>query len=295
MPSVLGNTPLGTSIALESDLQQSLTAVTGKPFDAEVEYVTVPAGTFILPEIDNVGPDIVLSMNVRIDPDGISSSSKFLIGNWRGAATKSIQLYAWGQNEHGGGFNSSADTSVNPSDAVGQFATVGIFGNTLRFGSRTATISPNQATLSACEIAIGGGYVEADGAVYPGNHAFDLASFFYAANGAVTRDLVPVRVGQVGYLYDKVSGRLFGSASSVALVPGPDASTPTFTPKTEIDLLAPLASPALTGTPTAPTAASGTNTTQLATTAFVQTAIANAVQDLDLSIVSGKLCVTFEE
>jgi hypothetical protein len=33
---------------------------------------------------------------------------------------------------------------------------------------------------------------------------------------------------------------------------------------------APLASPALSGTPTAPTATSGTNTTQLATTAFVQ-------------------------
>ncbi len=33
---------------------------------------------------------------------------------------------------------------------------------------------------------------------------------------------------------------------------------------------APLASPALTGTPTAPTAAAGTNTTQLATTAFVE-------------------------
>jgi hypothetical protein len=38
---------------------------------------------------------------------------------------------------------------------------------------------------------------------------------------------------------------------------------------------APLASPALTGTPTAPTAGSTVNTTQLATTAFVQTAIAN--------------------
>jgi hypothetical protein len=37
---------------------------------------------------------------------------------------------------------------------------------------------------------------------------------------------------------------------------------------------APLASPALTGTPTAPTAAPGTNTTQLATTSFVTAAIA---------------------
>ena len=38
---------------------------------------------------------------------------------------------------------------------------------------------------------------------------------------------------------------------------------------------APLASPALTGTPTAPTAAAGTNTTQIATTGFVQNEINN--------------------
>ena len=36
---------------------------------------------------------------------------------------------------------------------------------------------------------------------------------------------------------------------------------------------APLASPSLTGTPTAPTATSGANTTQIATTAFVQAAV----------------------
>ncbi len=42
-------------------------------------------------------------------------------------------------------------------------------------------------------------------------------------------------------------------------------------------LYAPKASPAFTGTPTAPTAASGTNTTQLATTAFVQSTISNNV------------------
>lgn len=47
----------------------------------------------------------------------------------------------------------------------------------------------------------------------------------------------------------------------------------------EIDLsgYAPLASPALTGVPTAPTAAAATNTTQLATTAFVRTEVANLV------------------
>ena len=41
-----------------------------------------------------------------------------------------------------------------------------------------------------------------------------------------------------------------------------------------LDAKAPLASPALTGTPNAPTATAGTNTTQVATTAFVAAAIA---------------------
>jgi hypothetical protein len=40
---------------------------------------------------------------------------------------------------------------------------------------------------------------------------------------------------------------------------------------------APIASPALTGVPTAPTAAAGTNTTQIATTAYVQDSLAMAM------------------
>lgn len=50
-----------------------------------------------------------------------------------------------------------------------------------------------------------------------------------------------------------------------------DAGKPVSTAQqTALNLKAPLASPSLTGTPTAPTAAAGTNTTQIATTAFVQ-------------------------
>lgn len=43
---------------------------------------------------------------------------------------------------------------------------------------------------------------------------------------------------------------------------------------------APLASPAFTGTPTAPTAGTDTNNTQIATTAFVQAAIASSIGDI---------------
>ena len=46
--------------------------------------------------------------------------------------------------------------------------------------------------------------------------------------------------------------------------------------KTDLNSYAPLASPVFTGIPKAPTADAGTNTTQIATTAFVTTAISNA-------------------
>ena len=45
----------------------------------------------------------------------------------------------------------------------------------------------------------------------------------------------------------------------------------------QIDLLAPKASPEFTGVPVAPTASAGTNTTQVATTAFVIDAVATGV------------------
>lgn len=61
-----------------------------------------------------------------------------------------------------------------------------------------------------------------------------------------------------GYLTSAPVTSVAGKTGAVTLVVG------------DVSGAAPLASPALTGTPTAPTATAGTNTTQLATTAFVQ-------------------------
>ena len=57
---------------------------------------------------------------------------------------------------------------------------------------------------------------------------------------------------------------------------------------TVIDLsgYAPLASPSFTGTPTAPTATKGTNTTQIATTAYVQTELGDYVKASDLVAIT---------
>lgn len=68
-----------------------------------------------------------------------------------------------------------------------------------------------------------------------------------------------------------------------------DANKPVSTAQqTALDLKAPLASPALTGTPTAPTATAGANTTQIATTAFV-TAADNLKQNTVPAAVPGNM------
>lgn len=62
--------------------------------------------------------------------------------------------------------------------------------------------------------------------------------------------------------------------------------------KTAVDSIAnkaPLASPAFTGTPTAPTAEAGTSTTQIATTAFVADAVSTAVGAVDAMRFKGTI------
>jgi len=96
-----------------------------------------------------------------------------------------------------------------------------------------------------------------------------------------------IAAGQVLNLaYDGTNFQIVGGsvAAATALIAGivklytalgsnTDGAVDQNTLTNELALKAPLASPGLTGTPTAPTASQGTNSTQLATTAFVVAAI----------------------
>lgn len=66
------------------------------------------------------------------------------------------------------------------------------------------------------------------------------------------------------------------SGNAGKIIKGAEIDTEYTAIASAISSKADLNSPAFTGTPTAPTASSGTNTTQLATTAFVQTALSGA-------------------
>ena len=76
---------------------------------------------------------------------------------------------------------------------------------------------------------------------------------------------------QINAVIDSAPGAL-DTLNELAAALNDDASFST-TVTNSLATKAPLASPSLTGTPTAPTASSGTNNTQIATTAFVQAAV----------------------
>jgi hypothetical protein len=102
------------------------------------------------------------------------------------------------------------------------------------------------------------------------NTPLQLSTTQIALSGA----LWPTSVGTTGQFLtaSNSSGSLAWSSLSSSNVTTALGYTPANT-ATVASTYAPLASPALTGTPTAPTAGSSTNTTQVATTAFVQNAV----------------------
>lgn len=107
-----------------------------------------------------------------------------------------------------------------------------------------------------------------------------------SVSGTNTGDQTSVS-GNAGTVSD--IGNLTGVVTSVnratAIADGALSIAKTSGLQAALDLKAPLASPTFTGTPAAPTAATGTDTTQIATTQFVQ-------QEIDALVVIGVLAST---
>jgi hypothetical protein len=137
--------------------------------------------------------------------------------------------------------------------------------NVIRIKRRASGAAGAPAALKSAELA----HNEVDNTLYIGKGDD-------GAGNATT--IVPVGGG--GAFADLSTVQTVGGAKTFSIVPksSQDASGGTdLVRKSQLDTLlaakAPLASPALAGTPTAPTAAPATNSTQIATTAFVQEAL----------------------
>jgi hypothetical protein len=173
----------------------------------------------------------------------------------------------------------SAPTITGAGTIAGTF-TGNITGNVT--GNLTGTASA--ATLAATATALATGRtISLSGDVSGTSASFDgtanaSITVAYAANSIVNDDI------NAGAAIDwsKIAPSATVSTTELGYLDGVTSAIQTqidskLATATASSTYAPLASPALTGTPTAPTATAGTNTTQVATTAYVGTAINNLI------------------
>lgn len=215
-----------------------------------------------------------------------------------GATAWNALLYEYDATAPGGSGVSDGDYGdivVSGSGAAFAFdpGVVSTFARTFLDDANAPAV---RATLGLASVAASGDAADLSGTL----SNLRLAAFTGdvtkpAASGALTLATVNANTGTFGGAATvpqfSVDGK--GRITGVAAVPiaitkaaaglanvdnTSDANKPVSTAQqTALDLKANLAGPAFTGAPSAPTAAAATNSTQLATTAFVQTLVANVI------------------
>lgn len=197
------------------------------PYDAEVEYLESTGTQYIDTGVLANGEfDVEYTIQT---PSSADFTSQFMVGGAR-SASQHLNL---GQYEPNGrftlGFLGKYWVAATSVIAANTRYTVKIH---YAYGSQTATINGTNATSSTLT----------------GTEALNLNVYlfkrnFYGASdtippmkgrmyalkmwrdGVLVGDFIPVRRGNVGYLYDRVSGELFGNAGTGAFVIGPDKTT----------------------------------------------------------------------
>ena len=210
-------TPTGTTSESKAVFQYltSGDTPTPLPYDAEIEY------------LESSGGDNGQYINTGL----YLNTSNFEVGY----ETLSERLY-WGytsQGNGGGTWLGIEGTTVFFGSFANRFtaSTINSSNNVIKYASQSGvtangTFTSKNFSLGSNSIAntplyIFGRY-DFRNSVVDTNAVAKLKSFYLKNNGELVLDMIPVRVGQVGYMYDKVSGQLFGNDGTGSFILGND-------------------------------------------------------------------------
>lgn len=204
--------------------------IAGVPYDAEVEYlestgtqwidtgVVMTASLFENAETTIVVQETeIIALTRNFFGDGTSGYDGYTFGCVSGYRMQACNgVYATQGN------SATPFSTTNPN--IVKVSSSGIFLN----GNRQPSIQASSATFSGTLLLFG---------CRRNGEFFTVTQFsgrIYSAkmvsNGLTIFDFIPVRVGSganaVGYMYDRVSKRLFGNAGIGAFTIGPDVAKP---------------------------------------------------------------------
>ena len=199
--------------------------MTGKrlPYDAEVEYLESTGMQWI-----DTGVYATENTRVKIAFSDYTQSGAWLFGARRGFQNAALGIYT------------NANTAENRwLRAFGNFISSGFTFSTVDLGVSTFDYDCGHFTGTREKVPITVKFTDTASAfdsspynIYlwtvnlAGTPGAISSAKIYATqiwqNGVLVRDFIPVRKGSTGYLYDRVSGKLFGNAGTGDFVLGPD-------------------------------------------------------------------------
>lgn len=260
--NVTGSLGVGTSAPTHALTLGSIAASTGAVLyitsdqTTNYERLKLSQGSNIFQLVsENGGTGVVRDLNIgtgnsiRLKFSNTASMSGYFTSSFATAASNASIF----------GIANTLSTTGGVQNAISILPTI---SQTTTAGYRGLWIAPFENTLgSGSKLLIDAGNTSAaaGGGTYTSKFTVDSSGNSYTLGRALFGTTTDNGV-DVGQFNGTVSG-------------SPATLSNQFVTKAQSDLKAPINSPSLTGTPAAPTATAGTNTTQIATTAFVTSAI----------------------
>lgn len=182
------------------------------PYDARIEYLESTGVQYI----DTLVNDVGITWHITAQATATPSSNTILIGsssesyNWIGVSASQGNVWAAG---------SKAGQYTNKSSTQKSYLII-------TFQNDSASVIVDGSTGSIQGQHITGNYCLFCAKNSQGTPSYHIKARVWSVKcyvgGSLKRSLIPVRVGRVGYLYDKVSGQLYGNAGTGNFVLGPD-------------------------------------------------------------------------
>jgi hypothetical protein len=252
--------------------------------------------------IGNLNSNIATNTTaITANANAIATNTTAITANANAIATNTTAITA---NANAIATNTSAISAESTTARAAELAlTNSVSSNTTNISSNTASITANTASIGNLNsnIASNTSSITANTAdiitnranITTNTSAIATNATAITANtsaintntSAISAEATTARAAELA-LTNSVSSNTANITSNTSAIAANTASI--LTNSSDIELRAPIISPTFTGTPTAPTAAAGISTTQLATTAFVN----NATSNINASSISGTVALS---
>lgn len=214
--TVPANATLDDYAALVDSIQTGGGGGSTLPYDAEIEYITNTGTQIIDTGIDLVDgtTEVKLVFKVAFSATQYNNQSLLVACS---TPTLGVQIYTY-RTDRLVNQTSEKTISLNTQYIVTTVSTA---------TQRSIQLGTGTATSKSVSISISDGsrlYLLSSPS-FAEQARSARASYYYFniyINNNIVREYIPVRKGSVGYLYDKVSGELFGNNGSGSFTLGPD-------------------------------------------------------------------------